>query len=102
MFGELQLGVVGILITFFWIIGLTNAYNFMDGIDGMAGGVALSAGIGWMWLSSNMTRFVRVLDRAGHQLPAAWVFSGTTGHLPKFLWVMSAVHSSVIVLRSCR
>lgn len=54
MFGELQLGVIGILITFLWIIGLTNAYNFMDGIDGMAGGVALSAGIGWMWLASNM------------------------------------------------
>jgi UDP-N-acetylmuramyl pentapeptide phosphotransferase/UDP-N-acetylglucosamine-1-phosphate transferase len=54
MFGELQLGAIGIVITFLWIIGLTNAYNFMDGIDGMAGGVALSAGIGWMWLASNM------------------------------------------------
>ena len=52
LFGVLQLGVVGIVITFFWIIGLTNAYNFMDGIDGMAGGVAVSAGLGWMWLSS--------------------------------------------------
>jgi UDP-N-acetylmuramyl pentapeptide phosphotransferase/UDP-N-acetylglucosamine-1-phosphate transferase len=27
---------------------------FMDGIDGLAGGVGLSAGIGWMWLASNM------------------------------------------------
>ena len=54
MFGELQLSAIGIVITFLWIIGLTNAYNFMDGIDGMAGGVALSAGIGWMWLASNM------------------------------------------------
>lgn len=52
LFGVLQLGVVGIVITFLWIIGLTNAYNFMDGIDGIAGGVALSAGLGWMWLSS--------------------------------------------------
>jgi len=52
--GELQLGVIGSLITFLWIIGLTNAYNFMDGIDGIAGGVALSAALGWMWLSSNM------------------------------------------------
>jgi len=53
MFGDMQLGVVGILITFFWIVGLTNAYNFMDGIDGNAGGVAFSAALGWMWLSSN-------------------------------------------------
>lgn len=52
LFGELQLGIVGVVITFLWIIGLTNAYNFMDGIDGMAGGVAVSAGLGWMMLSS--------------------------------------------------
>ncbi|MBI5945850.1 MAG: glycosyltransferase family 4 protein [Chloroflexi bacterium] len=52
LFGVLQLGVVGIIITFLWIVGLTNAYNFMDGIDGMAGGVAFSAGLGWMMLSS--------------------------------------------------
>ena len=51
--GELQLGVTGIVITFLWIIGLTNAYNFMDGIDGMAGGVAFAGGIGWMLLSFN-------------------------------------------------
>jgi UDP-N-acetylmuramyl pentapeptide phosphotransferase/UDP-N-acetylglucosamine-1-phosphate transferase len=54
LFGELQLGVVGVIITFLWIIGLTNAYNFMDGIDGIAGGVALAAALGWMMLASNM------------------------------------------------
>jgi UDP-N-acetylmuramyl pentapeptide phosphotransferase/UDP-N-acetylglucosamine-1-phosphate transferase len=54
LLGELQLGVVGIIITFLWIIGLTNAYNFMDGIDGIAGGVALAAALGWMMLASNM------------------------------------------------
>jgi len=54
LFGELHLGVVGIVITFLWIVGLTNAYNFMDGIDGIAGGVALAGGLGWMMLASNM------------------------------------------------
>ena len=54
LFGELYLGWVGILITFLWIVGLTNAYNFMDGIDGIAGGVALAAALGWMMLASNM------------------------------------------------
>lgn len=54
LFGQLQLGVVGWVITFLWIIGLTNAYNFMDGIDGLAGGVAFAGGIGWMVLSVNM------------------------------------------------
>jgi UDP-N-acetylmuramyl pentapeptide phosphotransferase/UDP-N-acetylglucosamine-1-phosphate transferase len=54
LFGELSLGVVGLFITFLWIIGLTNAYNFMDGIDGIGGGVALAGGLGWMLLASNM------------------------------------------------
>lgn len=54
LFGKLQLGAVGIVITFLWILGLTNAYNFMDGIDGMAGGVAFAAGLGWALLTANI------------------------------------------------
>jgi UDP-N-acetylmuramyl pentapeptide phosphotransferase/UDP-N-acetylglucosamine-1-phosphate transferase len=54
LFGELNLGVVGVVITFLWIIGLTNAYNFMDGIDGIAGGVAFAGALGWMLLASNV------------------------------------------------
>jgi len=47
LFGQIQIGWLGILISFVWIVGLTNAYNFMDGIDGIAGGQALIAGLGW-------------------------------------------------------
>ncbi len=54
LLGEFDLGALGIVITFLWIVGLINAYNFMDGIDGMAGGVAVVAGLGWMTLSSNV------------------------------------------------
>jgi UDP-N-acetylmuramyl pentapeptide phosphotransferase/UDP-N-acetylglucosamine-1-phosphate transferase len=89
MFGELQLGMIGIVITFLWIIGLTNAYNFMDGIDGMAGGVALSAGLGWMWLASNIDNpFVFWIALAitasslgflGHNWPPAKIFMGDVG-----------------------
>lgn len=39
--GSDALGAWGYLITFVWIIGLTNAYNFMDGLNGMAGGNAV-------------------------------------------------------------
>lgn len=35
-----------------WIVGLTNAYNFMDGIDGIAGGQAVVAGLAWAWLGT--------------------------------------------------
>jgi UDP-N-acetylmuramyl pentapeptide phosphotransferase/UDP-N-acetylglucosamine-1-phosphate transferase len=40
--------IVGVSITFLWIVWLTNAYNFMDGIDGIAGMQAVIAGIGWL------------------------------------------------------
>src|SRR5215216_2852963 len=89
MLGELHLGPVGIIITFLWIIGLTNAYNFMDGIDGMAGGVALSAGIAWMWLASNMHNVFALwialaitassLGFLGHNWSPAKIFMGDVG-----------------------
>jgi UDP-GlcNAc:undecaprenyl-phosphate GlcNAc-1-phosphate transferase len=41
--GEVELGSVGYVLTFLWILGLTNAYNFMDGLDGLAAGVAVIA-----------------------------------------------------------
>jgi UDP-N-acetylmuramyl pentapeptide phosphotransferase/UDP-N-acetylglucosamine-1-phosphate transferase len=89
LFGKLQLGVVGVVITFLWIIGLTNAYNFMDGIDGMAGGVAFAAGLGWVLLTSNIpylaNSFVFWIALAiaagslgflGHNLHPAKIFMG--------------------------
>lgn len=36
------------MLTVLWVAGFINAYNFMDGIDGIAGGQALVAGMGWM------------------------------------------------------
>ncbi|OGA25689.1 MAG: UDP-phosphate alpha-N-acetylglucosaminyl 1-phosphate transferase [Betaproteobacteria bacterium RIFCSPLOWO2_02_FULL_67_26] len=40
-FKIVALGWWGYPLSFLWIIGLTNAYNFMDGLDGLAGGVAV-------------------------------------------------------------
>jgi UDP-N-acetylmuramyl pentapeptide phosphotransferase/UDP-N-acetylglucosamine-1-phosphate transferase len=38
---------VAMALTVVWIVLLTNGYNFMDGIDGIAASQALVAGIGW-------------------------------------------------------
>lgn len=35
-----------------WIVGLTNIYNFMDGIDGLAGSQAVVAGLWWAIIST--------------------------------------------------
>ncbi|MFK5892313.1 MAG: MraY family glycosyltransferase [Pseudomonadota bacterium] len=37
--GEVKLGWAAYLISFIWIFGLTNAYNFMDGLDGLMAGI---------------------------------------------------------------
>jgi len=56
-FGLVKLSWLAYPITFFWIIGLTNAFNFMDGLDGLAGGVAViaSAFFGFITLSQGST-----------------------------------------------
>jgi UDP-N-acetylmuramyl pentapeptide phosphotransferase/UDP-N-acetylglucosamine-1-phosphate transferase len=54
--GDVSLGIVGALLTFLWIVWLTNAYNFMDGIDGIAAAQAITAGFGWIivgWILGN-------------------------------------------------
>ncbi len=33
--------IANILLTFFWLVGITNAINLLDNMDGLAGGVAL-------------------------------------------------------------
>ncbi|TCZ66095.1 glycosyltransferase family 4 protein [Roseicella aquatilis] len=41
--GPVELGLAGPLLTVFWILGCTNAVNFMDGLDGLVGGTLLIA-----------------------------------------------------------
>ncbi|MEA2059340.1 MAG: MraY family glycosyltransferase [Thermodesulfobacteriota bacterium] len=38
-----SLGAAGYFFTFWWIMGMINSYNFMDGLNGMAGGNAVIA-----------------------------------------------------------
>jgi UDP-GlcNAc:undecaprenyl-phosphate GlcNAc-1-phosphate transferase len=44
-FGTLELGAAGSLIALLWFVGLTNAYNFMDGLDALAGATGAVAAI---------------------------------------------------------
>jgi UDP-GlcNAc:undecaprenyl-phosphate GlcNAc-1-phosphate transferase len=59
--GYVPLGIWGYVISFFWILGLTNAVNFMDGIDGLVAGVAVIASLFFMIISYyNGSSFVYV------------------------------------------
>lgn len=46
----LSMPALFILISVAWIIGFVNIFNFMDGIDGIATGQAIVAGVAWLSL----------------------------------------------------
>lgn len=50
---------LGILVTIFWIVGLTNTFNFIDGLDGLASGVGIIA-ISALYFSAMQTGKVNI------------------------------------------
>lgn len=87
--GEIHLYSIGIPFAPLWIMGLTNAYNFMDGIDGIAGGQALIAGLGWAIIGfisgQSFIGLIGLLLAASslgflfHNWPPARIFMGDVG-----------------------
>ena len=83
------MGWAGLPLTFVWIVGFTNAYNFMDGIDGIAGSQAVAAGLGWMVLGQlsgqpavsvlGLLLASSTLGFLGHNWPPARIFMGDVG-----------------------
>lgn len=49
--GYIELGIWGYVVSFLWILGMTNAVNFMDGIDGLVAGCAAIASLFFMTIS---------------------------------------------------
>lgn len=43
--GYIQLGTLGGLFTLLWVVGITNAFNLIDGLDGLAAGTGLIASV---------------------------------------------------------
>ena len=37
---RIDMGIISMIVTFFWITGITNAINLIDGLDGLAGGLS--------------------------------------------------------------
>lgn len=87
--GTFDLHWLAIPISLIWIIGLTNAYNFMDGIDGIAGGQAVVAGLGWAflgwWKADPLIELLGLSSAAAslgflwHNWPPARIFMGDVG-----------------------
>jgi UDP-N-acetylmuramyl pentapeptide phosphotransferase/UDP-N-acetylglucosamine-1-phosphate transferase len=88
--GLIDTGLLGPLLALIWLVGLINAFNFMDGIDGIAGGVAVTAALGWAAMASTelSAEFVRLvalliagssLGFLGHNWSPARIFMGDGG-----------------------
>ena len=52
--------VVAAAVTTVWLVGLLNAYNFMDGIDGLATGQAIVVATVWIWAVADSLPLVTV------------------------------------------
>lgn len=71
----IMLGVFSYPLTVLWIVGLTNAINFIDGLDGLACGVSL--------ISSVSLFFVLVLQGGGEYAVITAILAGAClGFLP--------------------
>ena len=95
-FGEksLSLGIFSLPITLLFTVTLTNAHNFIDGLDGLCAGVSLSEclalvsvvlpPLNWPWQAS----FWEAL---------ALVFCPTTGTVHAYLWEIPALLFSALL-----
>ncbi len=108
--GTISLGVVGAGVTLLWIVGLINAYNFLDGLDGMAASQAVTAGVGWLaigWFTNHamLIAFGALLAASSlgflvHNWHPARVFMGDVGST--FLGYTLAVLPIVAVHQDAR
>ncbi len=89
--GEIELGIVYIPIAVFWIVGMSNAVNFTDGLDGLAGLISATAfatfgGIALLQGQTFLARFSFTLVGAifgflWYNVHPAELFMGDTGSL---------------------
>ena len=49
--GQIQLGIFSLPFTVLWLVGVSNAVNLIDGLDGLAGGVSYIAGFTLMLIA---------------------------------------------------
>ncbi len=84
--------LLNILLTFVWLVGITNALNLLDNMDGLAGGIALIVAgfLGFFFLrAGNQPAFVvvsaalagAILGFLAFNFPPASIFMGDSGSL---------------------
>ncbi|WP_427337894.1 glycosyltransferase family 4 protein [Caloranaerobacter sp. DY30410] len=106
--GLLYLKVFSIPITIFWVVGITNTMNLIDGLDGLAAGVGAISALSLLFVASKFG-YVPVMILCAilagsalgflpHNFNPAKIFMGDTGAL--FLGYMLSVIAILGVMKS--
>ena len=101
-----EINLLVLTIAWFWVVGLINAYNFLDGLDGLAGGIAtinlLALGI-MLFISGNeflaivaSTLALAICGFLRYNWPPASIFMGDIGSL-SLGFVISALSLILVV-----
>ncbi|PNV79763.1 MAG: undecaprenyl/decaprenyl-phosphate alpha-N-acetylglucosaminyl 1-phosphate transferase [Dictyoglomus turgidum] len=95
------------VITFVWLLGITNAMNFIDGLDGLAGGVSVISSFSLLIISLILGRIEMalllssilgaVLGFLFYNFPPASIFMGDSGAM--FLGFILGAISVIGVLK---
>lgn len=59
--GVIELGIWSIPITIFWLVAISNAFNLIDGLDGLASGIGLGAALTMMFVSLWSNNYISAL-----------------------------------------
>jgi len=83
--------IPNIVLTFVWLVGLTNAINLLDNMDGLAGGISLITTIFlgyFFWRGADFSLFPLAMALGGsllaflvYNFPPASIFMGDSGSL---------------------
>jgi len=111
--GYLDTGPLAVPLTVLWIVGVTNAFNLVDGLDGLATGIALVA-LGTMLTTAvaigndtvaigSVALLGALLGFGRFNLPPAKIFLGDSGSLfvgfsLAVLSVQASIKSTTVVL----
>lgn len=95
--GTLSLGWLSLPLTFLWIVGITNALNIIDGLDGLAAGVTAIAGLTIFAIAHTNRNFMaaflslilagNVLGFLVYNFNPASIFLGDSGSLFLGFWL---------------
>lgn len=104
--GTVELGWFSVVVSIAFLVWMTNLYNFMDGMDGFAGGMTvLGAGflasLAWhgghrVILALSLLLAVAALGFLAHNFPPAKIFMGDVGSVPTGFLI------GALILLGCR